>query len=112
MALLDKNSAVVEKLRKLAKGGVVLGLSELVDEAEQINTEILMAQEYQDLTGQALKKVINVLTDLEKNLVELVSMFGSKAPTGADPVLTPAAPMAPGKQSQDDADAILASFGF
>lgn len=110
MGLLDRNSAVVEKLKMLASSNPVTGLSELVNEAEQINTEILMAQEFQDLTGQALKKVINVLTDLEKNLVELVALFGSKGP--AEPAFTAAAPLAEGKQSQDDADAILASFGF
>lgn len=111
MALLDKNSSVVEKLKKICAGHSVPGLQELVTEAEQINTEILMAQEFQDLTGQALKKVINVLTELEKNLVELVAMFGSKAAPEA--VAGPAPTAAPaGKQSQDDADAILASFGF
>jgi chemotaxis protein CheZ len=110
MALLDKNSATVEKLRRISVANPIAGLAELVAEAEQTNTEILMAQEFQDLTGQALKKVINVLTDLEKNLVELVTMFGSKAP---EPVpASPEAPKAQGKQSQDDADAILASFGF
>ena len=36
--------------------------------------EILVAQNYQDLTGQAIKKVTNTVTLLEQRLVELVTI--------------------------------------
>lgn len=37
-------------------------------------TEILMAQDFQDITGQVLKKVISLVRDVEENLVDLVKM--------------------------------------
>jgi chemotaxis protein CheZ len=37
-------------------------------------TQILMAQDFQDITGQVLKKVIALVRDVEENLVELVKI--------------------------------------
>lgn len=37
-------------------------------------TEILMAQDFQDITGQVLKKVIALVRDVEGNLVELIKI--------------------------------------
>ncbi len=43
--------------------------------------EIVLAQEFQDLTGQIIKKVITLVSDLEKQLVTLVKVFGVKVET-------------------------------
>lgn len=86
--------------------------------AEQLNTEILMAQEFQDLTGQLIKKVTKLVTDVEDGLVQLIRIFGqdlapnvSAEPT---PVETPVEPEKSdaGSCSQDDVNDLLASFGF
>ena len=37
-------------------------------------TDILMAQDYQDLTGQVIKRVTQLVTDVESNLLKLVLM--------------------------------------
>lgn len=39
-------------------------------------TEILMAQDFQDLTGQIIRQVINLVNEIETNLVELVKIQG------------------------------------
>ncbi|MFB9887546.1 protein phosphatase CheZ [Balneatrix alpica] len=39
-------------------------------------TEILMAQGYQDLTGQLIKRVITLVTEVERSLVSMVRMAG------------------------------------
>ncbi|WP_458735474.1 protein phosphatase CheZ [Zobellella taiwanensis] len=42
----------------------------------QLLTEILMAQDYQDLTGQMIRRVINLVQEVEAKLVEILSVFG------------------------------------
>lgn len=42
---------------------------------EKLNT-ILLAQDFQDLTGQVIKKVINMVQDVEERLVELMRVAG------------------------------------
>lgn len=87
-------------------------------------TEILMAQDFQDLTGQIIRQVINLVDEIEGNLVELVKIQGEnfikeeeeekpKEETKLD------GPQVPGKESsndvmkgQDDVDDLLASLGF
>ncbi|GHW40968.1 chemotaxis protein CheZ [Vibrio cholerae] len=42
-------------------------------------TEILMAQDFQDLTGQIIKRVINLVNEVEKRLVEILTVFWRSA---------------------------------
>jgi chemotaxis protein CheZ len=39
-------------------------------------TDILMAQDFQDLTGQMIRKVIALVQEVENKLVEMLTMFG------------------------------------
>ncbi len=83
-------------------------------------TEVLMAQGFQDLTGQIIKRVINLVEEVELNLVNLVSLTGQKvgeAPEADDPASLEGPPV-PGVSkgdlvsSQDDVDDLLSSLGF
>lgn len=47
-----------------------------LDEAKQQVTEIMMAQSFQDLTGQVLNRVILLVTSLEQSLIELIEKSG------------------------------------
>jgi len=100
------------------------------DESEQMMskllsgfTEILMAQDFQDLTGQIIRQVINLVNEIETNLVELIKIQGEtlvreetedkKEETKLE------GPQVPGKETsddvmkgQDDVDDLLASLGF
>lgn len=77
------------------------------------NNQILMAQEFQDLSSQVLKKVITMIGEVQDSLVKLVQMFGvadsleeqpeAKETTGDNDA---------GACSQNDIDSILGSFGF
>ena len=42
---------------------------------QQLN-DILLAQDYQDLTGQVIKRVTQLVTEVESNLLKLVLMAG------------------------------------
>jgi chemotaxis protein CheZ len=94
-------------------------------------TEVLMAQGFQDLTGQIIRKVIALVGDLEEKLVELLRISGrqqlaeNKGRPGdkssskpADSSLTAEGPAVPGVDEndvvagQDEVDDLLSSLGF
>jgi len=83
--------------------------------------EILMAQGFQDITGQIIKRVIDLVQDLEISMVELVRISGRKGSESEninEPNLP--GPVVPGVDdkegdvaaSQDDVDDLLSSLGF
>ncbi|MBF0553406.1 MAG: protein phosphatase CheZ [Nitrospirae bacterium] len=85
-------------------------------EINEINNdfmEIMLAQEFQDVTGQILRKVITLVRELESQLVKLILMFGVKPETqsGTDKTET-AVPQEMVYAAQEDVDAMLAEFGF
>ena len=78
-------------------------------------TEVLMAQEFQDLTGQVIRRTIEIVGEVEKKLVGLITAempgteHGRPAPTG---VQGPAIGNDPNAvHHQDDVDALLAELG-
>jgi chemotaxis protein CheZ len=101
------------------------------DESEQMMskllsgfTEILMAQDFQDLTGQIIRQVINLVNEIESNLVELIKIQG-ESQAKEEPAKKQQqeskleGPQVPGKETsddvmkgQDDVDDLLASLGF
>ncbi|GAB4387941.1 MAG: protein phosphatase CheZ [Thermodesulfovibrionales bacterium] len=70
-------------------------------------TEILVAQEYQDITGQTIKKVIDLVGSIEAELVKLIATFGVKLDTkkvGEREIER--------KVTQNEVDDLLRDFGF
>lgn len=85
-------------------------------------TEILMAQDFQDLTGQIISRVITLVNEVEGRLVEILTVFGAsqleesagkkKSSTDAEgPILNPHE-RADAVSSQDEVDDLLSSLGF
>ena len=86
-------------------------------------TDILMAQDFQDLTGQIITRVINLVREVEDRLVEILTAFGVeqsdipsetaiKASKEAEgPILNPHE-REDAVSSQDDVDDLLSSLGF
>ena len=78
--------------------------------------QILTAQDYQDLTGQIIMKIITLLEDLEVKLVQLITKFGvkvEKAKKAREELYGPAhEQVEEALHSQSDVDALLAEFGF
>lgn len=83
-------------------------------------TSILLAQEFQDLTGQIIKKVINLVNEVEDKLVGLIKMTGSpqiksKSKDNKDSLDGPPVPSIAHKDTvsgQDEVDDLLSSLGF
>lgn len=84
--------------------------------------EILMAQGFQDLTGQIIRRVIELVHDMEESLVELIRFSGQQVPipqskkeNDVDRLEGPVVPGVNSNESvgnQDDVDDLLSSLGF
>ena len=82
-------------------------------------TAVLLAQEYQDLTGQIIKKVINLVGEVEDKLVALIQVTGAPQITSEDNSKSSLdGPPVPGiahkdtVSGQDEVDDLLSSLGF
>jgi len=82
-------------------------------------SDVLMAQEYQDLTGQVIKRTIDLVGQVEEKLVELVSACGVVASGAAPPAVSGATSFGPAVREDDniigrqaDVDELLANLGF
>jgi chemotaxis protein CheZ len=67
--------------------------------------DMVMAQSWQDLSGQRIKKVVNFIESVESSLLELVHLTGALAGREPPPVVEKIA-------GQDEADRLLSEFGF
>ena len=93
-------------------------------------TEILMAQDFQDLTGQIIRRVITLVNEVEDRLVEILTVFSDKKPEeqtqvlpepsdkkikqsseAEGPILHPEL-REDAVSSQDEVDDLLSSLGF
>lgn len=85
-------------------------------------TNILMAQDFQDLTGQIIKRVITLVQEVEDRLVDILTLFKVEEQLGeAEEEVKPSKAEGPilnpheredAVASQDDVDDLLASLGF
>ncbi len=94
------------------------------DELRKKLTDILIAQDFQDLTGQVLRKMIVLIQDVENSLVDILRMFGHQdiqhnaaaQKSGRDVVaegpIINATEREDAVSSQDDVDDLLSSLGF
>ena len=84
-------------------------------------SEILMAQEFQDITGQIIRKVMNLVQGVEDNLVRLITLTGTADKTNQgkniqSELAGPCVPRADDNSlyaaGQDEVDSLLANLGF
>jgi len=117
----------VEEFRELSHT-IASHFEESENQLEQVQerlTEILMAQDFQDLTGQIIRRVINLVKDLESSMVGMIRLSGGSPESLRDTderaaERTPAplhGPAVPGLDTdavnnQDDVDSLLSSLGF
>lgn len=125
---LGKREISYEQFGELYKEmGTFLEANEArVENLQQNLTNILMAQDYQDLTGQVIKRVVTLVQDVEGSLVKLVKLAGNVEQVGGlemEPEEHSSKPaqeeigIFPTKNEefvsgQDDVDDLLSSLGF
>jgi chemotaxis protein CheZ len=113
----------VEEFRRLSASLSVF-LSQVGSDGETLHgrlSEVLMAQDFQDLTGQIIRKVIDLVQDVEDKLVQIIRISGAKAQMTEKAEASPieaAGPVVPGVDKgevvhgQDEVDDLLSSLGF
>ena len=119
-----------EKARGLMRtcGKFAQSMSSFSNQQSAVLSDIMMAQDFQDLSGQVIKKVIDIITRTELQLVQLLIDSSPEAEAEAQAkAQASAAPETPatvdthvleGPQTaenalkQDDVDDLLASLGF
>ena len=87
-------------------------------------TDVLMAQDFQDLTGQVIRKVIDLVREVEDSLIGMLTAFGistdghleANNPKVGDnlvegPIVNPSQ-REDVVADQDDVDDLLSSLGF
>lgn len=83
---------------------LALQASSFANECRDGLADFVVAQSWQDLSGQRIKKVVGFISSVENSLLELVSLTGALAGEAAvGPVKV---------TSQDEADRLLSEFGF
>lgn len=104
-------------------------LQQIIENTSSISSglsDILMAQSYQDITGQVIQRVISLVRDVEQSLVEIVKSTGltiestpkNKPVKNSDDHKNGLGPAVPGvtegevMQSQEDVDDLLSNLGF
>ena len=117
----DDFSAHVEKLK--GPDDSVSYLETFKNALDSDMTEILTAQQFQDITGQTIKKVITLVHSVEDELLTLITKFGMQVKQSIETTVEKDTPddKLPGqkdesaeaeKVSQSDVEALLGEFGF
>jgi chemotaxis protein CheZ len=110
---IDEFKALAGDSREFA--GMVLQSTE-AEKARLL--DIMMAQDFQDITGQLIKKIVVITNQVERELAQLLRDNAPpevKAAMAAEhkPVELMQGPAAPGvAMAQDDVDSLLADLGF
>jgi len=102
---MDELAANIRKLQ--GPEDAVKYLKDFKNRYEDDLTEIITTQSFQDLTGQTIQKVIQLVADIEKELVGMVAAFGLKIDMGAK-----GSEEVREKVSQAGVDDLLKEFGF
>ena len=104
------------ELKSLVEAFITKTLSENEEKLKNLN-EVMLSQNYQDLTGQIIHKIIHLVAGVEKHLAEIVERFGGEI-TGRkknkDEVSLegPQTATSTDKKSQEEIDNLLSEFGF
>ena len=118
-----KREMDADGFRKLSKeiDGFLLTQSDGFSSIKGHLNDVLMAQDFQDLTGQIITRVINLVAEVEGNLVNLIKIAGLPEHAAAPHEKTDVeleGPVVPGVDSgdtvsgQDEVDDLLSSLGF
>lgn len=122
--LVDDSRKRVDSLGDIADSLEGAGCDASQEELKQVRTalrghltELAQAQEYQDLSGQLIRRVIHLVHDIELALAELLQTAGVDFTPACDPPPKRANPALPGPAAQNpscqqDADALLADLGL
>ena len=115
------NSLVADPVAAVAKGEIFNFLTDVervTKEADAHLTEIMMAQDFHDLTGQVIARVVQLAGTIEEQLLGLLLQSAPSGQPGQDHAYELAGPVVDGDgrtdvvNDQQQVDDLLASLGF
>ena len=115
------NSLVADPVAAVAKGEIFNFLNDVervTKEADTHLTEIMMAQDFQDLTGQVIKKVVDLAQSLEQQLLQVLleAMPAERKTEASESLMNGPVINAVGRDdvvsNQEQVDDLLESLGF
>ena len=104
-----------------AKAAMLAFVAQVESTAQRVDshlTDIMLAQDFHDLTGQVVAKVVNLAVDLEESLVKLLvqaappEQVAKATPSGLAGPVVDSAGRTDVVTSQGEVDDLLASLGF
>ena len=108
---VDEFKILVEKTREH-----LIQTTKESDEVSSQMLEIMMAQDFQDLTGQVIKKILSMAKDMEQHLLDFLLMFSPQGVKHDDSLLNGPVVNADGRTdvvtNQAQVDDLLESLGF
>jgi chemotaxis protein CheZ len=123
---LMNNEIDVTEFKSLCIGidGLLVTTNKETEHIHSLMTDVLMAQDFQDLTGQVIRKVIDLVREVEDSLINMLTAFGissekvkgQSSPKVGDNLVE--GPIVNAKErddvveDQDDVDDLLSSLGF
>lgn len=119
-----KREMTAEEFRKLSRevGEFLVLVANSASTIQSRLKDVMMAQEFQDLTGQIIRRVVTLVQEVEDNLVDLVKIAGHQLTnietddkTGNRKLEGPPIPgkaAANAVEGQDEVDTLLSSLGF
>lgn len=104
----------VERARAMMRlcAAYAAGAAGFADRVKGLQTEIMMAQDFQDLSGQVINKVLGMLRPAEEPLQQLLAAQGHDTPAAAAEEQLAGVQTPDKALQQDDVDAMLAEMGF
>jgi len=109
-----------EEFRQMSKR--IINFLEMVEQdAKDLNTglaDVMMAQDFQDITGQIIRQVIELVQDMEESLVSVIRKTGTATKAPDEKNILAEGPQVNQKDNpdvmsgQDEVDDLLSSLGF
>jgi len=114
--VLDNHDLIIHHTESAERGNDLpnsLGeVRNVVSENREILLDIITGLSFQDLTGQKIKKIVGLIEDVEKRLLQLIVTFGLKSKDAAEDDSTLKEFSDNPTLKQDVVDNILKEFGF
>ena len=113
-------SIVADPVKAVASGSVMNFVGDVEASTARIDrhlTDIMMAQDFHDLTGQVVAKVVKLAGDIEDQLLKLLLQTAPAGQRQVDPALLQGPVVDPAGRTdvvanQEQVDDLLASLGF
>lgn len=114
--VLDSQDVILDKVEAIETGGDAIKaaseIRQIVLDNKEAMMEIITGLSFQDITGQKIKAIINLIGEVEKRIIQLIITFGIQTKENVDENISKIEFTQNDTLKQDLVDNILKEFGF